>query len=196
MTIRAARPDASPIDGTLRSIGIDWESETEVPSEGIIECFWQLLGGKLLQRLLSRADVGHIYHCIAVRTPAKLASLVEAASGRVSVFDGDLTAPRLGLSFSDASTIFSQADAILHNGCQLSHMRSYASLRPANFGATHELARLALARRIPISADGYTACKWNSERLLERLCAMVPDLSAWRFDKTVQDALEQSQQYP
>ncbi|TLD24274.1 hypothetical protein PspLS_06996 [Pyricularia sp. CBS 133598] len=53
-----------------------------------------------------------------------------------SPYRGDLANDRLGLSTSDAELIFSTADVVLHNGCDVSHMRSYASLKPANYGAT------------------------------------------------------------
>lgn len=148
---------------------IDWESETEVPVEwarettsltGRVSITAALrlvmtgasgfLGVKLLERLVASPRVAHVY-CIAVRNPAKLAAATTAAHGpKVSVFPGDLTSERLGLSSEDAAVIFAEADAVLHNGCDVSHMRSYESLKPVNYGATREIVRLALPHRVPV----------------------------------------------
>lgn len=115
------------------------------------------------------------------------------------MYEGDLTLPRLGLPEQLASTIFHEADAIIHNGADVSHLKSYETLRPANVESTKELVKLSLPRRIPLhyistagvalfsvretfeevtasstppptdGSDGYTASKWASERYLERV---------------------------
>ncbi|KAK9778927.1 putative Beta-ketoacyl synthase domain-containing protein [Seiridium cardinale] len=168
------------------------------------------LGAKLLENLVARQDIETVY-CVAVRNPGKLTAATAAAqSPKVSIFPGDLTQRRLGLSVTDAETIFGAADAVLHNGCDVSHMRSYTSLKPSNYDSTREIVRLAMPHRIPVhyvssaevaiysgeadfpprsaapfpppsgddisSADGYTACKWVSERFLEKVCRVVPGL--------------------
>ncbi|CAA9957825.1 Beta-ketoacyl synthase domain-containing protein [Pyrenophora teres f. maculata] len=211
---------------------IDWNSETDVPHEWtqdlqikkksdrnalrlVLTGASGFLGMQLLQSLVVRQDVQHVY-CIAVRNPNKLAQLIQ--SPKISVFSGDLVRRRLGLSLADAAVIFSEADAVLHNGCEVSHMRSYTSLRPSNYDSTREIVRLALSYRIPVhyvssagigvysghasfpsasaspypppsntgatSVDGYNACKWASERFLEKTCELVSDFKATIYRPT------------
>lgn len=153
------------------------------------------LGRAILQELLHSESVEKI-HCIAVRNIAKLGDLIK--SNKVVVYNGDLTAPQLGLSEAEACSIFSEADYIVHNGADVSFLKSYHSLRAANVVSTYELLRRALPRRIPIhfvssvavgrilpsdelsetsvasyytadnKLDGYALSKLASERLLER----------------------------
>lgn len=105
----------------------------------------------------------------------------------------------MGLCETDAEYVFNDIDAVIHNGADVSHLKSYYTLRRANLHATKELARLCLPRRIPFhyvstagvsmftfwqsfgeesasaagpptdGTNGYKASKWSSERFLERL---------------------------
>lgn len=105
----------------------------------------------------------------------------------------------MGLSEAGADKIFNTADAIIHNGADVSHLKSYHSLKAANFEATSKLIQLALGRHIPFhfastagvtffsqravfgdesvssylppadGPDGYTSSKWASERYLEKI---------------------------
>jgi hybrid polyketide synthase/nonribosomal peptide synthetase ACE1 len=106
----------------------------------------------------------------------------------------------LGLSDSDASSIFQSAEIVIHNGADVSFMKSYQSLKLTNVASTAELVKLALPRRIPfhfistasvtrfastdsfgevsvasfppptIPEDGYATGKWVCEVFLERVC--------------------------
>ncbi|KAJ5740883.1 Acetyl-CoA synthetase-like protein [Penicillium malachiteum] len=154
------------------------------------------VGTGLLQALQNDISITTIY-CIAVRG-GKDRNLPRDSS-KVVIFDGDLTEPNLGLSEADADNIFNTADAIIHNGADVSHLKSYRSLKPANFEATSKLIQLALGRHIPFhfvstagvtffsqravfgeesvssylpptdGLDGYTSSKWASERYLEKI---------------------------
>ncbi|CAG8958435.1 hypothetical protein HYFRA_00011112 [Hymenoscyphus fraxineus] len=206
---------------------IDWDDETqlldEVPpemvshditiSEGVPKLYPTIpkrrpevviltgatgfLGRTLLKQLVAEDTVRTI-HCIAVRRPEALLSL---NTDKISIFKGDLSQPALGLSDEDAARIFAEADTILHNAANVSHLKHYRTLQPENVLSTKELIKLALPRRIPIhyvstagvslysemekfgeiscaafpppanGVDGYTASKWASERLLEKACA-------------------------
>jgi hybrid polyketide synthase / nonribosomal peptide synthetase ACE1 len=94
--------------------------------------------------------------------------------------------------------IFNSADAIIHNGADVSFLKTYSSLRAPNLSSTKELVKLALPRHIPFHfistgtvgklnktdslapeslanffpdpsfADGYAASKWASEVFLEK----------------------------
>lgn len=162
------------------------------------------LAKHVIPQLAARPDVDTI-HCVAVRDPAKLAS----ASPKVKCHPGDLSAPLLGLSTEDFIDLATQVDVILHIGAARSFWDNYNILRPSNVHSTKELVKLAAPGKVPIhftstaavfggngidtvsavdsvpsvdGADGYTATKWASERILERAGATlgIPS-SIYRF---------------
>ncbi|KAB8277177.1 hypothetical protein BDV30DRAFT_234978 [Aspergillus minisclerotigenes] len=90
------------------------------------------LGKQILQGLVSSPTVSEV-HCIAI-----------------IVHTGDLTLPRLGLDITTARSLASRANIIVHNGADVSFLKSYSSLKKANVGSTAELVRLAKPCRIPI----------------------------------------------
>lgn len=53
--------------------------------------------------------------------------------------DGDLTLPRLGLTKESAKAIFEEADVVIHNGADVSHIKTFQNLRQANLESTMEL---------------------------------------------------------
>ena len=205
----AAVQDVSPGEATE----IDWELETEVPSD-YLELNIQrvpvrssrshrtialtgstgFLGSHILRLLVEDPGVDKI-HCIAIRNRDKLAEFAD--SEKVVFHNGNLTLPRCGLSEDEATSIFDSADAIIHNGADVSFLKTYSSLRAPNLSSTKELCKLALHRQIPFHfistatvgkvittdflapeslaktppdpsfADGYAASKWASEVFLE-----------------------------
>lgn len=158
------------------------------------------LGRHLLQSLLAHPHIETIY-CVAVRQLAtRLASgLLPPGSSRLIYCEGDLRDPLLGLPAEQCTAMFNALDAVIHNGADVSHLKSYATLRRANLFATQEIARLCLPRAIPLhyistagvsmftfwqsfgeetasaaqpptdGTNGYKASKWASERYLERV---------------------------
>ncbi|KAI0479863.1 hypothetical protein F4859DRAFT_529997 [Xylaria cf. heliscus] len=145
----------------------DWEEEITIPSEitelaresiparrtspkasGIVIVLTGatgFLGKEIVQQLVASDQVSKV-HCLAVRQASQ--HLV-TPSPKIVVHNGDLAAPRLGLSVSDAQAVFNEADAIIHAGADVSFLKTYSSLRAANVGSTRELVRLALPRRVP-----------------------------------------------
>ncbi|OKL60321.1 hypothetical protein UA08_04451 [Talaromyces atroroseus] len=103
------------------------------------------LGKEILQQLIALPSVQEI-HCVAVRDEKKLEDMV-TSSGKVVIHQGDLSLPQCGLSDQSASEIFSKADAIIHNGADVSFLKSYRSLSPSNVESTKELVRLSLRQR-------------------------------------------------
>ncbi|KAI0802199.1 hypothetical protein GGR55DRAFT_683448 [Xylaria sp. FL0064] len=157
------------------------------------------LGRHLLDSLINHPHVERVY-CVAVRQLQKrLENCLIPTHPKVVYMEGDFRFPLLGLSKRDAETVFSEIDAVIHNGADVSHLKSYFTLKRANLGSTKELAGLCLPRRIPFhyistagvsmftfwqsfgeetasaaeppadSTNGYKASKWASERFLERL---------------------------
>ena len=206
----AAVQDLSPGEATE----IDWEMETEVPSDYLGPNVQQVpvrshsshrtivltgstgfLGNYILRLLVGDPGIDKI-HCIAIRNSDKLAEFAD--SEKVVSHNGDLSLPRCGLSEAEATSIFNSADAIIHNGADVSFLKTYSSLRAPNLCSTKELGKLALSRRIPFHfistatvgkliktdflvpeslansvpdpsfADGYAASKWASEVFLEK----------------------------
>ena len=153
------------------------------------------LGKQILSRLLQLPSIQAIY-CIAVRQDLDaLASIFP--DPRIKVLPGDLASPTLDLTSDETDMIFSQVDLIIHNGADVSFMKTYQSLKRTNVNPTKYLAQLAVPRRIPLhfissasvaqltgldtigeisvskwapgpDADGYTAAKWVAERHLEK----------------------------
>lgn len=197
------------------TIEIDWEMETQVPSNYLEHNMHQVpvrshsshrtivltgstgfLGNYILRLLVADPGVDRI-HCITVRNNDRLAELAD--SEKVELHNGNLSLPRCGLSEAEATSIFNSADAIIHNGADVSFLKTYSSLRTPNLSSTKELGRLALPRRTPFHfistatvgkvnktdllspeslanslpdpsfADGYAASKWASEVFLEKV---------------------------
>ncbi|ROW04822.1 hypothetical protein VMCG_04865 [Cytospora schulzeri] len=111
------------------------------------------LGRALLAALVADPRV-RMVHCLAVRNAssrhrAVVAEVFSTDQNKITIHEGDLNLPRLGLSELDAHSIFSAADLIIHNGADVSYLKGYATLRPANLESTKEIAALCLPRRIP-----------------------------------------------
>ncbi|KAJ5671462.1 Acyl transferase/acyl hydrolase/lysophospholipase [Penicillium longicatenatum] len=154
------------------------------------------VGKEILRNLLDDERIQAV-HCLAVRrSPNELPDIF--AHPKVHVHEGNLGASKLGLSESEAVSIFSHADIIIHNGADVSFMKTYQSLKLTNVASTKELVKLALPRRIPfhfvssatatrlsslpsfgesslaaysppnLPDDGYMAAKWVCEVYLER----------------------------
>lgn len=152
---------------------IDWEAESRPPADIglllksspspgsypaarpprviVLTGITGLLGRHLLRHLLSHTAVQKII-CIAVRRlPSRLASgELPQSDSRVSYYEGGLSQPSLGLTPEQAASIFSEADAVIHNGADTSHMKTYAALKASNVGSTTALIALCLPRRVPI----------------------------------------------
>ena len=197
---------------------IDWDAETEpqpdwketvtvdpearlvsVPRVVVLTGATGFLGLYLLEQLVSDPRVEKV-HCIAVRREESQQAFGQTE--KVASHKGDLTLPRLGLSEEMARQIFHEADVVIHNAADVSHLKTYQTLRLANVNSTKELMRLCLGRSTPIhqvstagvalftprkafgevsvastpppadGSQGYTASKWASERFLERATEM------------------------
>ncbi|KAI3317086.1 PKS-NRPS hybrid [Xylariaceae sp. AK1471] len=139
--------------------GVYWEMETAIapsllqvrvtrrffgnPSVVILTGSTGFLGQAILKRLLEDSIVQKV-HCLAVRRDVSDLPRELFDSPKVVLHRGDLAAPRFGLSEETASSIFSEAHAVIHNGADVSFVKSYTSLKPVNVEATKELVRLCL----------------------------------------------------
>ena len=156
------------------------------------------VGSDILERLVNDPDVSRI-HCVAIRQDPRVQRQLKIGSPKIIPYYGDLSSPGLGLSDSQFEALSNRIDRIIHNGADVSFLKSYQTLKRTNVEATKELIRLALPRKIPfhfisttgvgqfrsgsdlpeISASafpppsdgsmGYAATKWVSELHLERV---------------------------
>ena len=212
---------ADKIESTQTTEAIDWDDETAV-DQALIDLHSTqpyangfakgsgikvlmtgptgYLGSHLLKQLVEDDRVTEI-HCVGVRAIAgggesltdELRKL-PIESDKITVYAGELSLPRLGLSEETFKTLSSTMDVILASGANRSFWDQYQTLRDQNVGATKELTRLALSRSIPIHyissgglvengdspaesvsnnkpdndrTSGYLASKWASEVYLE-----------------------------
>jgi thioester reductase-like protein len=153
-------------DGERSSNAIDWALETALPnfqsmpqtltqkrpiaqrSNGQINVILTgatgFLGGAIARALQSQPQVQQI-HCIAVRNPASAAAqslLLDCP--KLILYSGDLSQPRLGLGEDEARLLLADAAAVIHNGADVSFMKTYETLRDINVGSTQQLVQLCL----------------------------------------------------
>jgi hybrid polyketide synthase/nonribosomal peptide synthetase ACE1 len=142
----------------IASVKIDWEQETELSPSTLTAQSYQekihshelkvvvltgstgFLGKAILRQLVENDSVQKI-HCVAVRGERRLSAFT---SKKIIIHPGDLTLPRLGLSLEDSEVIFQEADTIIHNGADVSFLKTYPTLRAANLTSTMELVNLCL----------------------------------------------------
>lgn len=215
-TLSALAAHIEARNSTTDSQSLDWDVESALPSELVsldessivnrpvkthmsvlLTGSTGFLGRSILSQLLKHNGISKI-HCVAVRKQPDMNDSL-FASGKVVVHMGDLSLPMLGLTEADMNGIFSNVDVIIHNGADVSFMKTYQSLRRPNVGSTKELIRLSAIHHTPFHFvstagvvhlsgqetyeersvspypppvqgwDGYVASKWASERLLEKV---------------------------
>lgn len=110
-----------------------------------------LLGHHLLDTLLAHSSICKVI-CLATRRLAERVANKEipAPSERIVYYEGDLTAERFGLSEAEWVKVFSEVDAVIHNGSDTSHLKYYTALRQANVESTRQLLRACIPRQIPL----------------------------------------------
>ncbi|KAI1478194.1 putative hybrid NRPS/PKS enzyme [Daldinia eschscholtzii] len=146
---------------------IDWEEETALlpslirnpaskqhfftqPEVVILTGSTGFLGRAILKRLIEDGVVRKI-HCLAVRDPERVYEQFPHLfkSPQVVVHAGDLALPNFGLANEQQLLdIFSEAHVVIHNGADVSFVKSYSSLKLVNLDATKELVRLSLPHQL------------------------------------------------
>jgi amino acid adenylation domain-containing protein/thioester reductase-like protein len=146
---------------------VDWEQEALVPDIStvsnestphspsgdrkvvILTGATGFLGQQILKLLVSSPGIAEV-HCIAVRSTSSSPREFPVRSDKVFIHNGDLSLPRLGLTETEFASLSSRGDIIVHNGADVSFLKSYSSLKKSNVGSTSELIRLSAPRLIPI----------------------------------------------
>lgn len=116
------------------------------------------VGAFLLAGLLRRTEAQLLCHVRASSAEAGHERLVRNLrrydlwraewSGRVVPVLGDLQQPRLGMADADWEHVAAKAEALYHNGAWVNFVFPYEKLAAANVGATEEVLRLSLHRRV------------------------------------------------
>ncbi|OTA98397.1 hypothetical protein M426DRAFT_17460 [Hypoxylon sp. CI-4A] len=124
-------------------------SKNRLPSVIILTGATGFLGRAFLKALVEDPSIEKV-HCIAVRNPTSHHQLHSIP--KVELHEGDLTRPHFGLSEQSESRVFGKANLIIHNGADVSHLKTFQSLRQANLLATKELVEMSLGQQrcIPI----------------------------------------------
>jgi len=166
------------------------------------------LGAQILRELVDEERVRKI-HCVAIRLPEGNSSRsLPVKSSKIVKYYGDLASERLGLTEQQFIDLSKKADRIIHNGCDVSFLKSYKSLEKSNLGSTKELVRLAMVRKTPFhfistagvasfipeqelgerfistfpppsdGSMGYAASKWAGEKYLQQ-CSEKCGLPVW-----------------
>ena len=154
-------------NGDTHGDKIDWEAES-CPPNGIPEIVSSvppnpkpsiilltgvsgLLGHHIFNSLLEQTSI-HKIICVAVRHLSKLLEekQLPPPNDRISYYEGDLRQPQFGLSEKDVTAIFTEIDAVIHMGSDMSHLKYYSAIRATNVLSTHQLVRLCLPRMIPL----------------------------------------------
>jgi amino acid adenylation domain-containing protein len=166
------------------------------------------LGRHILRCLVDDEHVQEV-HCIAIRPDGNgNPRNADIRSPKVVEYTGNLEDRYLGLSDREFQRLTNRAHLIIHNGADVSFLKSYASLRRPNVLSFLALVEMAIPQSIPIhfistasvahfadldslpevsvskspppagTLDGYTMSKWTGEGLLERVAADY-GLRAW-----------------
>ncbi|KAL0937413.1 hybrid nrps pks [Colletotrichum truncatum] len=107
------------------------------------------VGQSTLRSLLNTPSIDTV-HCLAVRDPTRLGNLRN--NHKVVIHMGDLRHPSLSLAAEVVTSLAQTVDLIIHNGADVSFMKSYSSLRAPNVTSTKFLVtEIAAPRRIPIT---------------------------------------------
>lgn len=143
------KAETCPANGTL--VPTDGPPPHPIPRTILLTGCSGLLGHHLLDALLAQPTTEKVI-CVAVRKLAERLQAKElpAPSDRIAYYEGDLTQPLLGLTPAEATCIFREIDAVIHNGSDTSHLKYYSALRESNVGSTKQLVQLCLPRKIPL----------------------------------------------
>ena len=98
-----------------------------------------------------RAQTLRKSHCIAIRKGPNRQLLHNFK--KVEEHEGDLTSPLLGLSEQDATSVFGEVDAIIHNGADVSLLKTFHSIKRPNVESTKDFGLHQVSKKkTPLSS--------------------------------------------
>jgi len=156
ITLDELKRDVS-VDETIGANGPAYNPEPD-PKQILLTGATGFLGAYLLHGLLEKTDAA--VHCL-VRAGSMEEGLhrlkrnleyyqlwEESFTRRIRVLPGDLEHARFGLSAAHYEALAGELDAIYHNGAVVNFVYPYQALKPVNVESTHEVLRLASAKRL------------------------------------------------
>ncbi|KAI1824106.1 hybrid PKS-NRPS PsoA [Xylaria intraflava] len=142
---------ASLMEGLPEPVPATDKARTKARESGLVVILTGatgFLGRYLLSSLVKSKAVREI-HCLAIRPGPNGEPRHVASHVKVVEHAGDLSDQYLGLSVTMFKELSDRADLIIHNGADVSFLKSYASLRHTNVIATRTLLEMAIPRSIP-----------------------------------------------
>lgn len=133
--------------GVTMSDGESAASPSHPPQVVLLTGATGFVGKALVEALLAKPSVKTI-HCLGVRDASKLGAL--QSHPRLKIHVGDLAHASLSLTRDEQTYLSRTADLIVHNGADVSFLKSYQSLRGPNVHSTKFLVALAAPRRVPV----------------------------------------------
>ncbi len=141
------------LDDAIRACG---KPAPKKPKRFLLTGATGFVGAFILSALLSEQSEHHVY-CLVRSTKQATAKQrlhktlrqygLELPWLRITVIDGDLTKPYLGLSLGAFNALADQIDSIIHNGAWVNFLHDYDTLATANVLGTQETLRLACQKR-------------------------------------------------
>lgn len=137
------------------------------------------IGRHLVSQLVQDPRVSQL-HCVAIRanTDGKQRH-VSVKSNKIVEYTGDLSTVNFGLSDSEFTSLMNNADCIIHNGADVSLLKTYHSLRRANVLSTRALCQMAIPHRVPVhyvsTASVAKAIRHNGNEPLYEIPAFPAD---------------------
>lgn len=176
---------ASLVDGLRRPHSAPYLKKPFNGSRGLIVVLTGatgFIGKHLLSYLVQDPRVAQV-HCLAIR-PNETGKQrhVSVKSDKIVEYTGDLSTVNLELSDSEYTFLTEKADCIIHNGADVSLLKTYQSLRRANVLSTRTLCQMATSHGIPLhyvsTASVAKAIKHEDEEPLLEVPASpaAPDL--------------------
>ncbi|GAB1312359.1 Acetyl-CoA synthetase-like protein [Madurella fahalii] len=108
------------------------------------------IGRHLLSHLIQEPRVAQV-HCLAIQPDESgKPRHVSVRSDKVIEYSGDLSTLGLGLPDSQFAALSERAHVIIHNGSDVSLLKTYQSLRRANVVSTRTLCEMAIPFRVPV----------------------------------------------
>lgn len=118
------------------------------------------VGAFLLSELIAQTDSRVQIHCLVrgqteaearrklIDSQSRYGLWKESSALRIQIVQGDLGAPRFGLSDEAFVQLAEQIDLIVHCGAKVDHVRGYDAMKPANVTGTQTVLALASLRKL------------------------------------------------
>ncbi|KAI1746035.1 hybrid PKS-NRPS PsoA [Xylaria scruposa] len=181
---------ASMADGLPQPRPVSSISHQKSPDGGLVIVLTGasgFIGRHILSHLIQDPRVAEV-HCVAVR-PDKSGSprALHIESDKITSYVGDLATLSLNLSDAQYSSLVERSHAIIHNGADVSLLKTYRSLRRANVVSTRKFCEMAIPRRVPLHFISTASAAKVMKRCEDD---PLPEVSASPADPTLANSVD------